>query len=69
MGNGSVLFSFTVTHFPKDLHPIKSDLDGLDWAPGLNIPQLQWNSTDVAQFSGRVWVQGAQGSVGAWIDD
>lgn len=54
--------------------PVKSYLDGSDWAPGLKILQLQWNSTDVAQFSGRVWVQGvecpelAQGWVGAWID-
>lgn len=53
---------------------VKSDLDGSDWAPGLKIPQLQWSSTDVAQFRGRVWVQGAecpelaQGWVGAWMD-
>lgn len=54
--------------------PVKSDLDSSDWAPGLKIPQLQWNRTDVAQFSGRIWVQGAEcpelapGWVGAWID-
>lgn len=54
--------------------PVKSDLGSSDWAPGLKIPQLQWNRTDVAQLSGRIWVQGAEcpelapGWVGAWID-
>lgn len=39
--------------------PVKSDLDGSDWAPGLQTPQLQWSSTDVAQLRGRVWEQSA----------
>lgn len=42
---------FCSNSLPKG-SPVKSDLDSSDWAPGQKIPQLQWSSTAVAQFSG-----------------